>query len=142
MLILDTDHVSLAFWGRGVDAERVRARVASADIEQLRTSIISYEEQTRGWLVFAAKAKTVAQQVHAYQRLERHLENYKKIPLVGFSEAAAMEYQRLRKEGIRIGAMDLRIAAIALTNDATVVTRNVAHFQKVPGLKLEDWSKP
>ena len=59
MVILDTDHLSLAFWGQGADADRVRRRTAIVPPQDVRATIISYEEQTRGWLVFAAKAKTV-----------------------------------------------------------------------------------
>jgi tRNA(fMet)-specific endonuclease VapC len=51
---------------------------------------------------------------------------------------AATEYQRLRGLKVRIGAMDLKIAAIALANDATLWTRNMVDFRKVPGLKVED----
>jgi tRNA(fMet)-specific endonuclease VapC len=139
MVVLDTDHLSLAYWGRGTDANNVRRRLADIEPSQVWATIISYEEQTRGWLVFSAKAKTIIEQVKAYERLERHLTNWTKIPLLGFNEKCAVEFQRLRK-AVRIGTMDLRIAAIALTHGATVITRNFRDFQKVPGFRIEDWS--
>ncbi len=42
----------------------------------------------------------------------------------------------LRVQGQLIGDMDLLIAATVLTYDLTLVTRNVRHFQRIPGLKL------
>lgn len=39
----------------------------------------------------------------------------------------------------RVGSMDLRIACIALAHDATLLTRNLADFEKVPGLRVENW---
>ena len=60
-----------------------------------------------------------------------------------FDENAAEEYGRLRAyleaQGTPIGHPDTQIAAIALANDLTVVTGNVRHFQRVPGLAVENW---
>jgi tRNA(fMet)-specific endonuclease VapC len=57
--------------------------------------------------------------------------------------SCAPHYGRIRHEleqaGQTIGAMDLLIAAHALGLDATLVTNNLAHFQRVPGLKVTDW---
>jgi tRNA(fMet)-specific endonuclease VapC len=41
-----------------------------------------------------------------------------------------------------IGPYDLQIAAIALSNQLTVVTHNTAEFSRVPGLTVEDWEIP
>jgi tRNA(fMet)-specific endonuclease VapC len=45
----------------------------------------------------------------------------------------------LRKELRRVGAMDLKIAAICLVHDAVLLTRNLVDFSKVPGLRVENW---
>lgn len=60
-----------------------------------------------------------------------------------FDQEAAEEYGRLRAyleaQGTPIGQADTQIAAIALANDLTVVTGNVRHFERVPGLTVENW---
>ena len=48
----------------------------------------------------------------------------------------------LKKRRVRIGTMDLRIAAIALSRDLTVLSRNASDFSKVPDLKVGDWTIP
>jgi len=48
----------------------------------------------------------------------------------------------LAAKGTPIGPYDLQIAAIALANDLTLVTRNVDEFRRVEGLKVEDWESP
>ncbi len=60
-----------------------------------------------------------------------------------FDLRAAETFGKLRAElektGQRIGPYDLQIAAIALANDATLVTHNVREFSRVRGLQIEDW---
>jgi tRNA(fMet)-specific endonuclease VapC len=87
-----------------------------------------------------AKAKNFDEQVAAYQRLQQHALNYCQIPLVPFDHAAADAYQKLRKQYPRLGTMDLKIAAIALILNATVLTRNKSDFGQVSELSIEDWS--
>lgn len=53
-------------------------------------------------------------------------------------EAATM-FDSLRKKKVNIGSSDLKIASIALVNDATVLTANTRDFEKVPGLRFENW---
>ncbi|WP_292871598.1 type II toxin-antitoxin system VapC family toxin [Nostoc sp. LPT] len=46
--------------------------------------------------------------------------------------------QRLRSQQVRVSTMDLRIAAIAISGNLVLLTRNVSDFCKVPGLVTED----
>jgi tRNA(fMet)-specific endonuclease VapC len=58
-----------------------------------------------------------------------------------FDESAADCFEQLRAGGARIGTMDLKIASIALVHDALVLSANLQDFQKVPGLRVENWLK-
>jgi tRNA(fMet)-specific endonuclease VapC len=139
MYILDTDHLSVIDRG-GVKAQRLLQRLASIDPTQVATSIISYEEQMRGWLSYAAKAQAIEKQVLAYKELKRQLTNYCTIPIIDFDEQAAQEFQRLKKLYPRLGTMDLKIASVVLANQAVLLTRNSSDFGGIIGLLVEDWT--
>jgi tRNA(fMet)-specific endonuclease VapC len=138
-LVLDTDHMSLLEWGSDA-AARLRSRLADHAESDVATTIVNYEEQMRGWMAYLAKARSLAKQVEAYRRLRGHLENYRQIPVLDFDDRAADIYEELRRVCKRIGTMDLKIAAIVLSRDATLLSRNNRDFAKVPGLKLKDWT--
>ncbi len=120
---------------------RLAQRLTDITPEEAATTIISYEEQMRGWMAYIARGKSIEQQLEAYQRLRRHLENYRQIPVLDFDKATADAFQQLRHARIRIGTMDLKIAAIVLSRGETLLSCNLADFTKVPGLKVEDWTK-
>ncbi|QEH38885.1 hypothetical protein OJF2_74950 [Aquisphaera giovannonii] len=138
MFILDTDHVSLLERGEGREADRLKARLRGLDGADVAVTIISFEEQTRGWLAYLARARGLSRQGEAYARLTRLVENDRAIPLLDFDSKAAAEFQRLSNARPRIGSMDLKIASIAI--GATLVTRNMVDFRRVPGLVVEDWT--
>jgi tRNA(fMet)-specific endonuclease VapC len=140
MVILDTDHITLVERSDSQLGAKLRTRLERIPAQDLMLTIISFEEQTRGWLAQIAKARALTQQVVAYQRLRRHLEIYRYAIILDFDDAAAVTFQRLRSQRIRIGSFDLKIAAIAIAHDATLLSRNLADFRKVPGLKVEDWT--
>jgi tRNA(fMet)-specific endonuclease VapC len=140
MVILDTDLVSLLQAEESKTKTALLARLRRLDPSAVVTTIITYEEQMRGWMAYKARAKGATQEAAAYSKLKKHIENYRTIVVVDFDQHAAAEYQRLRVRRIRIGAMDLKIAAIAILHDATLATRNLADFRKVPGLRVEDWT--
>lgn len=56
---------------------------------------------------------------------------------------AALEYGKIRatleKKGQPIGSLDMLIAAHALSLDMTLVTNNMKEFERVDGLKVENW---
>ena len=140
MLVLDTDHMSLLEWG-AEESGRLRERLADVPPDALATTTICYEEQMRGWMAYVARAKSMSQQLEAYRRLRQHLDNYRQVTVLDFDVAAVEEFQFLQRERIRIGTMDLKIAAIVLSRNATLLSRNAADFNQVPNLKLEDWTR-
>lgn len=138
--ILDTDHFTLAVLPDSLEYTRIHTRALELTREDdLATTIITYEEQTRGWLGYAAKSRNLQHQIAAYARLKRHLQNYLGFPILDFDAAAAAEFQKLQALKLRVGASDLKIAAIALAKNATLLTRNARDFDKIPNLHIDDW---
>ena len=139
MYILDTDHLSILDRG-GIKAQSLLQKLKNVGSTQVTASIISYEEQMRGWLSYIAKAHTLEQQVEGYKQLKRQLTNYCTIPILEFNTEAAQTFQSLRKAYPRLGTMDLKIASVALTHQATLLTRNSSDFGQIAGLSIEDWA--
>lgn len=65
------------------------------------------------------------------------------LAVADFDDNAAAAYghmqTQLEKQGMPIGSLDTLIAAHALSMDLTLVTTNVREFERVPGLKVENW---
>jgi tRNA(fMet)-specific endonuclease VapC len=142
MVVLDTDHLTLLERRQSAASQALQVRLNHLDTESRATTIVTYEEQTRGWMSYVARAKTVAQEIEAYARLKIHLHSFRNILVLDFDERAGVEYQRLRQSRLRIGTMDLKIAAITLAHEATLLSKNLSDFGKVPGLKVADWTVP
>lgn len=143
MIILDTDHLTLVQQKDSTEGLRIRARVAQRMPQEYpATTLITYEEQMRGWMAATAKAQKPYEQIQVYKRLMLHLDNYRKIRVIAYDEMAVAQLEQLRTQRIRVGTMDLKIAAIALLHGALLLSRNLADFCRVPGLRVEDWTKP
>src|SRR6266704_106324 len=109
---------------------------------ELATTVITVEEQFRGRLDRVRRARSDAEVVGAYRRLLATFFYFRTITIIDFDEQAQTIFQRLRAQRMRIGTLDLRIAAIALDREATLVTRNRQDFARIPTLHIEDWSLP
>ncbi len=89
--------------------------------------------------LFFGAAKSDQPQRTLAKQLE-FLQPYLALP---FDTKAALVFGQLRAElenaGRPIGAYDMQIAAIAITNDLILVTHNLREFSRIKGLRIEDW---
>jgi len=141
MVILDTDHLTVIQRRAEPAYSRLRARLSKLPPSTIQTTIISFEEQMRGWLAVIASARKQPKEVAAYKRLQTLLRFFNEIPVLDYTQAEAAQFEKLKRTKLRAGSMDLKIAAIALTQDAMLLTSNLKDFQKVPNLRAEDWTR-
>lgn len=141
MIILDTDCLSLLNRENVLESSKLRQKLEQFSPDELFTTIITFEEQMRGWLALIAKAKNSEQEIFAYERLHRSLEAYRNTTVLDYDEKSAEIYKNLKSQKIRIGTMDLKIASIAIFRKAILVSRNLKDFEEVPNLVVNDWTK-
>jgi tRNA(fMet)-specific endonuclease VapC len=139
--LLDTDHLSILQHPTSAAYPVVVGHVSSHPVGDVAASVVSVHEQTRGAHNAITQAKTPAAVVRGYRSLSAMLAVLSSFPVLPFDGPAAVVFDQLKAQKVRIGTMDLRIAAIALARGLTVVTRNARDFGQVPGLRLEDWTR-
>lgn len=139
MKLLDTDHISELFFPGSAKYANLTTRMTADVGEDFATSIVTVEELMRGWMAAIARERQPRRQIHAYSRLGELFDFFAGWSIIAFDDAAADEFEKQRTGGVRIAATDLKIASVALVNQATLLTANVRDFQKVPGLTIENW---
>ena len=136
--LLDTDHISLLQRNNLA----VHRRLRSLEKSQTFVSVVTIEEQVKGWLreINDASAKGSSDRLcYAYRGLGGAVTDLNVFQRANFDSDAYDCFRNLRQQGIRIGTQDLRIASIALMGDFVLVSRNRKDFDYVPNLKLERW---
>ncbi len=132
MYLFDTDSLSQVL--RRDPMPSFIARLAATPVEHQFTSAITVDEMVYG-------AHRSARTDELLGQLETRV--WPNVTVLPFDRVAAETYGRVRAEleraGVPIGEPDTRIAAIALSRNLTVVTGNVRHFNRVPGLAVENW---
>jgi tRNA(fMet)-specific endonuclease VapC len=135
--ILDTDHVSLILLNHAQVTE-------TAAQEQIAVTIIMVQELLNGWVGRVNDPSQINNLPTLYSKFSTTVKYLQTIEILDFTIQAdkclrdmLRENPPLRKNRLQ---KDMRIAAIALTLDATVVTRNRRDFELVPGIKLADWT--
>ncbi len=139
MILLDTDHLTVLKYTDSERYVRLHGRLLAAAPELIGTTIVNVEEQMRGWLAAIAKGKTLLRQITAYRELTDLFDFFAKLNIISLSAEAVDLFNGFRKSGIKIGAMDLKMACIAMANNVLFLTANRRDFEKVPGLKFENW---
>ena len=137
--ILDTDHITLLQHSNPLILQRFETLYTS----DVAITVINVEELIQGWFNVIRQASQPGQKQRltwAYVGLRSAVKFINDFLVLDFTESAYEQYLALRRQGIRIGTQDLRIASIALVNNSILVTRNRQDFAQVPGLVLEDWT--
>lgn len=140
MILIDTDHTTYLKYPASERGHRLIERLGNVPQgETIGVTIVTIEERMRGWLAVIAKEKLTIRQVVGYRELAQLFEFYQEFEIIPFDQAAARRFDELRALRIRLGAMDLKIAATALVYDALLLSANRKDFERVPGLRVENW---
>ena len=135
--VLDTNHFTALVAG-GPLAQNLNHHTTERDAD-LFTTIITAQEVSQGWLAAINRERAGEDQVFGYVRFQSALRDFGKITILPFDAEAAKTYATLRKLLPRLGTMDLKIAAICITHDALLLSRNLIDFERVSGLRVENW---
>lgn len=134
LCVLDTNHY-VALASGGTMSLRLKQRAAERDAD----TVITPQEITQGWLAAINRETAGADQVSADHRFLHSLLGFPKLTILPFDADAARAFLALQQPRIRVGTMDLKIAAICIAHDCTFLTRNLVDSKKVPGLRVENW---
>jgi tRNA(fMet)-specific endonuclease VapC len=134
--IFDTDHATLFQQGNIQIVQRVNA----VNPKDIAITIVTVEEQMYGRLNRIRRANSANEVISAYASLRKTINYLTDFELLDFDGDAYNYYAQLLQQKTRVGTQDLRIAAITLSKSGILLTRNRRDFEKIPGLRFEDWS--
>jgi tRNA(fMet)-specific endonuclease VapC len=134
--LFDTDHLTLFDHKHQAVLHRHLAQPTGA----VGISAVTVQEYLRGRLAAIARHRRGSKHVQSFQRLVDSVLLLQHFPIVNYDQGADAAYQKLLAMRLRIGTQDMKIAAVALVNGLTLLTRNRRDFSLVSGLTLDDWS--
>ncbi len=137
LYLLDTDHLSLYQTGHPQVVRKILLHLT----DRLAIAITTVEEQWSGWQRALHQARDDARRAEVSRRMARTVESWAGWLVLPLTLAAMGRHAALRRQRLNVGSNDLKIAAIALENNAIVVTRNRRDFSRVATLTCEDWSQ-
>jgi tRNA(fMet)-specific endonuclease VapC len=138
MIAFDTDVLVEIFLGN----QSIVQRAAGIPPEHQGLPIVVIEEVLRGRLNAIRQAeggKGRITIVRAYQLFEESLDDFRHLVVLPYNAQAETLFRQWREKKVRVSTHDLRIAAVCVAQQATLVSRNRRHFERVPGLSVEFW---
>lgn len=139
MTAFDTDVMTLILQGKPEYQQLLNA-IPSAE---QAIPVVVWEEVIRGRFntVRQSEAKNARQTlVQAYALLYRSISDFRLLRILPYTTDADVLFRSWRASGVNVKSHDLRIAAICVAHDATLVSRNKRDFDKVSELKLSVWN--
>src|SRR5882762_9421352 len=103
MILLDTDHLTLLKYTTSPRCQALMARMRASPDSDIGTTIISVEEQWRGWFAVVARHRDVRRQIKPYQELVELHTFLSDWTIKPFDDAAADRFEHFRAGGVRIG---------------------------------------
>lgn len=137
MLVLDTDHLT-ALGYDSPPGRRLLARLSIAD-QEVATSAVNVDEQLTGLLAAVHQHKDPAHQMLPYAELVERMEFLTGFTILPWDDESIALFRDMKARKLATGTMDLKIGCVALAHDATVLTRNLLDFRRIPGLRVENW---
>ncbi|MCU0569373.1 MAG: type II toxin-antitoxin system VapC family toxin [Oculatellaceae cyanobacterium Prado106] len=137
MHLLDTNILNALYLGNSKIINALR----HLDDPQVAITIVTKVELLRGRLDFLLKADKGDAILHAQDLLIQTEQRLSEIEVIHFDINAIAQLERLiaNRSLRKSGRADLLIASIALANRATLVTRNLKDFQRIPNLRVINW---
>lgn len=131
-VLIDTDILSYYFKGDKKVIRNFETYIQHYDLIEI--SIITYYEIIGGLM-----AKNALKQLSVF---EDFIADNIVIPMTENSAKISAElYSNLRQNGKTVDDIDLLIAGIAIDNELTLITNNEKHFNRIPELRVENWTK-
>ena len=138
MIAFDADVLTELLAGRADFIQR--AVLLSSEIQAVPVIVI--EEIVRGRLNtirWAESGKAKIGLDRAYQLFQDTVADFSRFHVQAYDSQADHLFQNWKTEKIRVGTHDMRIAAICVSHDATLISRNRQDFSLLPGLKVDYW---
>ena len=135
MFMLDTNVLIAMFKGQ----HGVQARITAEGFDQCLVSELSVAELYVGLYKDVYGDADPERIVAKQKQIDFVLEHFETVPFIGSSRTYGKVRAELESSGMRLSDMDLLIGSSALDAGCTLVTNNIRHLSRIPGLKVEDW---